>query len=146
MRKMILAALGAATMLTSVPAAAQDLPLVGGDYWDVAAIKIDDGHFADYADFLVSDSRKQNESAKSKGWIKAYYNLANNKPRKDEPDLYLVTVSDRIPTPAEQIARNKEMNAYLQSDDRKQIAGSGHRATFRHLEGDMLLQQLIMAH
>ena len=146
MRKIMLAALGAATMLTSIPATAQEVPLVGGDYWDVAAIKIDDGHFADYADFLGSDSRKQNEYAKSKGWIKAYYILSNNNPRKDEPDLYLVTVSDRIPTPAEAIARNKEVNAYLQSDDRKQLAGSGHRATFRHLEGDMLLQQLVMAH
>ena len=146
MRKMMLAALGAATMLTSVPAAAQDLPLVAGDYWDVTSIKIDDGHFADYANFLVSDPRKQNEYAKSKGWIKAYYILSNNNARKDEPDLYLVTVSDRIPTPAEQIARNKEMNAYLQSDDRKQIAGSGHRATYRHITGDMLLQELNLAH
>ena len=146
MHKFALAALGAAVMITSAPAVAQDLPLVGGDYWDVTSIKIDDGHFADYADFLVGDSRKQNEYAKSKGWIKAYYILSNNNNRKDEPDLYLVTVSDRIPTPAEQLARNKEMNAYLQSDDRKQIAGSGHRATYRHITGDMLLQQLVMAH
>ena len=65
MRKITLAALGAATMLTSIPAVAQELPLVGGDYWDVTSVKIDDGHFADYADFLVSDSRKQNEFAKS---------------------------------------------------------------------------------
>ena len=107
MRKLMLGALGAAILATSVPAAAQDLPLVGGDYWDVTGIKIDDGHFADYADFLVSDSRKQNEYAKSKGWIKAYYILSNNNARKDEPDLYLVTVSDRIPTPAEQIAREQ---------------------------------------
>ncbi|MFL6724939.1 MAG: hypothetical protein ACJ8FS_00310 [Sphingomicrobium sp.] len=145
MRKLILGALGAAMMLGAVPAVAQDLPLVGGDYWDVTAIKIDDGHFGDYADFLVSDSRKQNEFAKSKGWIKAYYILSNNNPRKDEPDLYLVTVSDRMATPAEAIARNKEMNAYLQSDDRKQIAGSGHRATYRHITGDMLLQELVAA-
>ena len=145
MRKLILGALVAAMMLGAVPAVAQDLPLVGGDYWDVTAIKIDDGHFGDYADFLVSDSRKQNEFAKSKGWIKAYYILSNNNPRKDEPDLYLVTVSDRMATPAEAIARNKEMNAYLQSDDRKQIAGSGHRATYRHITGDMLLQELVAA-
>ena len=146
MRKTVLCALGAAILSSSIPAYAQDLPLVGGDYWDVTAVKIDDGHFGDYADFLMSESRKQNEFAKSKGWIKAYYILSNNNPRKDEPDLYLVTVSDRIPTPAEQIARNKEMNAYLQTDDRKQIAGSGHRATYRHITGDMLLQQLVPAH
>ena len=146
MRKLILAALGAGTMLLSFPAAAQNLPLVGGDYWDVTSVKIDDGHFADYADFLVNKARKQNEFAKSKGWIKAYYILSNNHPRKDEPDLYLVTVSDRMATPAEQISRNNEMNAFLQSDDRKEIAGSGQRATYRHITGDMLLQEMVMAH
>src|SRR3954453_7853891 len=146
MRKMMLAALGAATMLTAVPAVAQDVPLVGGDYWDVQSITIDDGHFADYADFLVSDSRKQNEYAKSKGWIKAYYVLSNNNPRKDEPDLYLVTVSDRMATPAEQISRGKELNAYMQSDDRKDLAASGQRATYRHITGDILLQELVQAH
>ena len=146
MRKLILGALGATLMMSAVPLGAQNLPLVGGDYWDVTAVKIDDGHFADYADFLVSKARRQNEFAKSKGWIKAYYVLSNNNPRKDEPDLYLVTVSDRIPTPAEQIARNKEMNAFLQSDDRKEIAQSGQRATYRHITGDMLLQELVAGH
>ena len=146
MRKAILGALGAATMLSAMPAHAQDLPLVGGDYWDVTAVKIDDGHFAEYADFLVTRARRQNEYAKSKGWIKAYYVLSNNNPRKDEPDLYLVTVSDRMPTPAEQIARDREMNAYMQSDDRREIAGSGQRATYRHIQGDMLLQELVAAH
>ena len=67
-------------------------------------------------------------------------------PRKDEPDLYLVTVSDLMPTPAEQMARSKEMNAYLQTDDRKSLAGSGQRATYRHITGDMLLQQMVWAH
>lgn len=146
MRKLIIGALGATMLLTAFPANAQNLPLVGGDYWDVTAVKIDDGHFADYADFLVNKARRQNEFAKSKGWIKAYYILSNNNPRKDEPDLYLVTVSDRMATPAEQIARNKEMNAYLQSDDRKEIASSGQRATYRHITGDMLLQELVLAH
>ena len=146
MHKLILGAIGAATMLWTIPSAAQELPLVGGDYWDVTAVKIDDGHFGDYADFLVNKSRRQNEYAKSKGWIKAYYVLSNNNPRKDEPDLYLVTVSDRIPTPAEQVARNKGMNAFLQSDERKEIAQSGQRATYRHITGDLLLQELVMAH
>jgi hypothetical protein len=146
MRKLMIGALGVATMLVSVPAAAQDLQLVGGDYWDVTSVKIDDGHMGDYSDFLASQFRKENDYAKSKGWIKAYYIFGNANPRKDEPDLYLVTVSDRMPTPAEQIARNKEMNAYLQTDDRKSLAGSGQRATYRHITGDMLLQQLVWAH
>src|SRR6478736_8779991 len=133
MRKMILAALGAGMLLVSAPAAAQDLPLVGGDYWDVTSVKIDDGHFGDYADFLAGQFRKENEFAKSKGWIKAYYIFSNVNNRADEPDLYLVTVSDHVATPAEQIARNKDINAHNASSDRKEIASSGQRATFRHI-------------
>jgi hypothetical protein len=143
MRKMILAALGAGLLTLSVPVAAQDVPLVGGDYWDVTSVKIDDGHFGDYADFLAGQFRKENEFAKSKGWIKAYYIFSNNNNRADEPDLYLVTVSDHVATPAEQVARNKELNAHMATDDRKQIAGSGQRASFRHITADMLLQQLV---
>ena len=142
MRKHILAAFGAATLACAVPAAAQELPLVGGDYWDVTSVKIDDGHFGNYADYLATQFRKENEFAKSKGWIKAYYVFSNVNNRADEPDLYLVIVSDHVATPAEQVARAKEMNAYLQTDDRKQIAGSGQRATYRHITADMLLQQL----
>lgn len=143
MLKLTFAALGAATMLWAVPAAAQELPLVPGDYWDVTEVKVDDGHFADYADFLADRFRRNNEFAKSKGWIKAYYVFSNVNPRKGEPDLYLVTVFDRMPTPAEQIARNKETNAHFQSDDRKEIAASGQRATYRHIEADTLLQQMV---
>lgn len=146
MRNMMLAALGAGLLAFAVPATAQEIPVVGGDYWDVTSVKIDDGHFGDYADFLAGQFRRQNEFAKSKGWIKAYYIFSNNNNRADEPDLYLVTVSDRIPTPAEVIARNKEMNAFMATDDRKQLAGSGQRATYRHITGDMLLQQLVFTH
>src|SRR4029079_2838606 len=113
MRRLMLGALGAGCLALSFPAVAQALPLVGGDYWDVTSVKIDDGHFGDYADFLTTQFRKENDFSKSKGWIKAYYIFGNVNPRKDEPDLYLVTVSDRIPTPAEAIARNKELNAYM---------------------------------
>src|SRR5690348_15717774 len=147
MRKLMLGAFGAATLiLTSVPAVAQDLPLVGGDYWDVTSVKIDDGHFGDYADFLAGQFRKTNEYAKSKGWIKAYYVFSNVNNRSDEPDLYLVTVSDHVATPAEQIARTKEINAHNASTDRKEISASGQRATYRHITADMLLQQLVYQH
>jgi len=143
MRRLMLGALGAGCLALSFPAVAQDLPLVGGDYWDVTSVKIDDGHFGDYADFLAGQFRKDNEFAKSKGWIKAYYIFSNVNNRADEPDLYLVTVSDHVATPAEQIARTKEINAAMQTNDRKEIAGSGQRATYRHITADMLLQQMV---
>ena len=115
MRKTMIAALGAATMLFATPAAAQDFPVKGGDYWTVAEITIDDGHFGDYADHLAGLYRKSVDFQKSKGWIKASYILANVNKRAGEPDLYLVTIADRPTTPAEDEARANETNAFLQS-------------------------------
>ena len=146
MRKLMLAAVGAALLGMASPALAQEMPLVGGDYWDVTAVTIDDGRFGDYADFLAAGFRKESEYAKSKGWIKGYYILSNVNPRKDEPDLYLVRITDHVPTPAEETERNKEVTAYLQTTDRQMMAESGARAKFRHVAGSMLLQAMVWAH
>lgn len=142
MRKTMLAALGAATMLFATPAAAQDFPVVGGDYWTISEITVDDGHFGDYADHLAGLYRKTIDFQKSKGWIKASYILANVNKRANEPDLYLVTITDKLTTPAEDEARAKEINAHLQSSARQSEAKSGERAKFRHLGGTMLLQEM----
>jgi hypothetical protein len=146
MRKMMLAALGTGAMLWTVAAPAQELPIKSGDFWDVGAITIDDGHFGDYADYLASQYRKNMEFQKSKGWIKGYYILSNVNKRAGEPDLYLVTVFDHMTTPAEDIQREKEMNAFLQQNTRQAMAGSGQRANYRHLGSDMLLQEMTWSH
>ena len=146
MRKFILGAVGAAMMLAAAPAAAQELPLVPGDYWDVSGITIDDGHFGDYADFLAADFRKESEFAKSKGWIKGYHILSNVNAREGEPDIYLVRVYDHVPTTVEDLQREKEMNAYMSQSTRAAMAASGHRATFRHVKSNEMLQELNWAH
>jgi hypothetical protein len=146
MRKFALAALCAATVLCAVPAAAQELPLKTGDFWDVSAITIDDGHFGDYADYLAGQYRKNMEFQKSKGWIKGYHIFANVNKRSDEPDLYLVTIFDHVTTPAEDVQREKDANAFLQQNTRQSLAGSGQRATYRHLGSDMLLQEMVWSH
>ena len=129
-------------MLIATPAAAQELPLVTGDFWNVAEVTIDDGQFATYADHLAGQYRKSMEFQKSKGWIKDYYILSNNNKRAGEPDLYLVTIFDHVATPAEDIQREKEINAYLAENTRQGIAKSGDRAKYRKLGGNFLLQEL----
>ena len=54
-----------------------------------------------------------------------------------------MTITDHIATPAESEAREKELNAYLQSSQRQQDTLSGARAKFRHLGGTMMLQEMI---
>jgi hypothetical protein len=143
MHKTLVAALGAATMLFATPATAQDFPLDNGNFWNVTEVTIDDGHFGDYADFLAGQWRKNQEFSKSKGWIKDYYVLANNNKRAGEPDLYLVAIFDHVTTPAEDIARGKQFDAFMASTARQQDAQSGARAKFRHVGGSMLLQELV---
>ena len=143
MRKTMIAALGAATMLFATPAATQDFPLTGGNYWTVGEITIDDGHFGDYADHLAGLYRKSVDFQKSKGWIKASYILANVNKRAGEPDPYLVTIADRPTTPAEDDARANETTAFLQSSARQGDAQSGARAKYRHLGSSMLLQEQV---
>jgi hypothetical protein len=142
MHKMMIAALGAAAFAFATPAIAQDFPVTGGDYWTVAEISIDDGHFGDYADHLAGLYRKSMDFQKKKGWIKSSYILANVNKRAGEPDLYLVTIADRPTTPAEDEARAKETNAYLQSSARQGDVQSGERAKYRKLGGSMLLQEM----
>jgi len=143
MHKFMIAALGAATIAFAGPAAAQDYPLKNGNFWNVAEVTIDDGHFGDYADHLAGMYRKSQDFAKSKGWIKESIILANINKRAGEPDLYLVTITDHITTPAEDEAREKEFNAFLATSARQQDAQSGARAKFRKLGGNFLLQELL---
>ena len=143
MNRSVLFALCASTIAFAVPVAAQDYPLKGGNFWTVAEIMIDDGHAGDYADHLVGAYRKQIDFSKSKGWMKNSYILSNVNKRAGEPDLYLVTVSDRVTTPAEDQAREKELNAFLATTARDQDKQSGARAKFRKLGGSMLLQEML---
>ena len=143
MNKMMMAALGAVSMSLAMPAAAQDIPLKGGDYWTVSDVMIDDGHGADYADYLAGQYRKQLDWQVSKGYIKSYKILDNVNKRAGEADLYLVTTFDHMPTNAENEARRVASNAFMQMSDRQGQAGSGERAKYRHLGSTMLLQESV---
>jgi len=142
MHKTVLAALGAATVLFAAPTAAQEVPLVPGEYWETTEVTVQDGQFGAYADYLAAQWKRNQEFAKSKGWIKDYHVFGTVNARAGEPDLYLVTVYDRQPTAVEQQAREKEMNAFLQSDMRREDTAFAGRATMRKIGGSMLMQEL----
>lgn len=146
MKTYMLAALGAVAMSFAVPAVAQEIPLKDGGYWTVTDIMIDDGHTADYADYLAGNYRKQMEWQKSKGYISGYKILSNVNKRAGEADLYLVTMFDHMPTNAESETRNAAFNAYMATDNRKMEAGSGERAKYRHRGSSLLLQEQVWRH
>ena len=143
MRNSMLAILGSATLFIAAPATAQEVPLIPGDYWEVAEIDVNDGQGPAYADYLASRWRQNQEFAKSKGWIKDYMIFSVVNRRADEPDLYLVTVFDRAPSAAEQVAREKEFDAFMKTNARQEGAAFASRGTIRKVGGEMLLQRLL---
>ncbi len=141
-RLVLMLAIGTASFATTAPAAADDFPLVAGDYWDVTGIHIKDGGGLAYATFLAGEWRKDQEFAKSKGWIKNYMILANTYPRKDEPDVYLITITDRLATGAEGEKRSDEYLEWSKTSIAQMQKESGNRAEFREVGSNSLLQEL----
>lgn len=131
----------AAPIALAPSAMAQDFPLVAGDYTSVSGIFIQDGGTLAYAKFLADEWAKQQEFAKSKGWISDYKIYINVDARDSEPNVYLTETYKSVPTGAEMEKRNKEWEAWSKKSDAQMDAESGNRAKFRTLRGTMMLQE-----
>ena len=144
MKSVRLAAIAAATLLFTAPLAvqAQSDPFMGGDYVAVTAISIDDGHYLDYATFLGGFFKAQEEYAVKQGWQTSWEILSNVHPRKGEPDLYLMRRFKNIPDGAEGERRSQMIRDNVKMSDAQMEAASGDRAKFRHVDSNMLLQEM----
>jgi len=135
--------LSAAAATMSAAASAQEKwPLVFGDYWEVTGIDIKDGGGLSYAKFLASEWKDNLEFSKSKGWIKGYKIFSNVHPRANEPDLYLVTISESIESAAVGDKRFEEFQAWKKKTIAQMQTESGNRAEYREVLSDALLQEL----
>ena len=141
-RSMIVLALAALSVLGASRAVADQYPVVGGDFWEVTGVKLKDGGALSYANFLASEWKKDQEFAKSKGWIKSYMVLANTYAREGEPDLYLITVTDRLITGPEGEKRQAEYMEWSKTSIADMEKASGNRAEFRTILTSSLLQEL----
>lgn len=143
-RSIVLAlAFTAASTMLATSAFAQEWPLAGGDYWDVAGIDVKDGGGLKYATWLATEWKKNAEFAKSKGWIKDYKILSNNYPRQGEPDLYLIRVMENIASGPEGEKRFEEYREWNKKSIEALVSESGNRAEYREVLSSSLLQELL---
>lgn len=138
--KMALVAL-AMTLPLAAPAAAQQFPLAPGQYVQMNGIAVKDGGTLKYAQWLASEWKKEQEYAKSQGWISDYGIYSNVNPRAGEPDIYLVVTFPSMPDAAEQERRGKAYDAWSSTTMEQQMAASGNRAEYRTSITSMLLQE-----
>jgi hypothetical protein len=139
------AAAGVTMMAIATPTLAQEEnPWKQGNYWDVSGIHIKDGGGLKYAQFLASSWVKNQEFAKSQGWISSYMVLSNEYPREGEPDLYLITVFTSMASPDEQDKRTQAWREFNKKTMSQMQAESGARADYRTVGGQMLLRELVL--
>jgi hypothetical protein len=141
-RTILVLALGATSMLMAARTMADEWPLAPGNFWDVTGVKVKDGGGLAYANFLASEWRENQEFAKSKGWIKSYMIFSNSYARPGEPDIYLVTVTEDIPSAATSEKRQDEYMAWRKKTLMQMEKESGNRAEFREVISSSLLQEM----
>lgn len=138
MNKLML--LPALALACAAPLAAQDYPVVPGDYVTVSMITVEDGHDLDYANHLAGMWRKGQDFAVKQGWINSYEIQTNENKRPGEPDYFLVTRFSKFADPAQEEAREKAYNSYMAMTAAQMQAASGERAKYRKVMGSMLLR------
>ena len=144
MKKMMFTAMLAAPLaiVLAAPAMAQNAQMTSGDYEEVGMISVSDGAGLDYINYLATTWKKNQEFAKSKGWITGYQVLANVNPRAGEPDFYLVTSFSNMPDANEEEKRDAAYRDFMKQSDAEMAAASGDRAKYRTQLGSVLLRQL----
>jgi hypothetical protein len=139
------AAAGVTMLAIATPTLAQEEnPWKQGNYWDVSSIHVKDGSGLKYAQFLASNWVKNQEFAKSQGWISNYMVLSNEYPREGEPDLYLITVYASMPSSDEADSRTKAWREFNKKTMGQMEAESGARADYRTLGNQVLLREMLL--
>ena len=136
------ALIAVAPLALATPAMADEFPLVAGDYTTMTGIYIQDGGSVSYATYLANEWKKNQDFAKSKGWISDYKIYFNVDARDGEPNLYLTQTYDYWPSGAEGEKLNKEWDAWSKKTNAQMAAESGNRAKFRTVKGSMTLQEM----
>lgn len=131
----------ASPVVLTTAAAAQEWPFIGGEYSTMTGIFIKDGGSYKYAQYLATEWARDQEFAKSQGWISDYKMYGNVNPRDGEPSIYLVVTFPSIPDAAEDERRAKAYDAWSKKTIAQSEAEAGNRAEYRTVMGAMLLQE-----
>jgi hypothetical protein len=142
MKSLLILVFCSASATWATRALADEFPMIPGDFWEVTGVQLKDGGALAYANFLATEWKADQEFAKSKGWIKGYMVLGNDYPRKGEPDLYLIVISDHIATGPEGDKRNDEYKAWKKKTEAQMQKEQGNRLEIREIGSNWLLQEL----
>ena len=127
----------------AVPAFAQDRAWAEGAVTQVSSIKIVDGQFENYMEYLSKNWKPIMEEAKKAGYVLDYAVYAASAHNPQEPDLFLVVT---VPNMAMLDGMDKKMDPIAQKVTsqgvRERDEASGKRVVMRTLMGEELLREI----
>ncbi len=95
-----------------------------------------------YAQWLAGEWRTNEDFFVSQGWNTRYELLTNEFPRKGEPDFYIVRYFPKFIDNAEGEKRRQVMMQRYKRTEQKLQEESAGRASYRTVEGSMLLRKM----
>jgi hypothetical protein len=129
----------------AVPAFAQDRAWSEGAVTQVTSIKLVDGQFENYMDYLSRNWKPVMEEAKKAGYVLSYAVYSATAHNPNEADLYLVVT---VPNMGMLDGMNAKMDPIQQKVTRLNVReaeeASGKRVVMRNIIGEELLREIVL--
>jgi hypothetical protein len=122
---------------------AQERPYQDGPVVIVTSVKLEDGQFENYMEYLSKNWRGVMEESKKAGFVLDYHVLTNQAHTPDEPDMYLVVMYPNMAALDGMDAKMDPISAKVtKMNYRQQDEASGKRVSMRTILGSELLREL----
>ena len=134
-----------AIALAASPAFAQERAYKDGPVVIVTAVKIVDGQFENYMDYLQGNWKRVMEESKTAGIVSDYHVYGAQAHNPDEADLYLV-VSYPNMAALDNMDQKMEpiMAKVMKMNVKQRDEASGKRTVMRNILGEELLRELVL--
>ncbi len=122
---------------------AQELPYKAGAVLDVTSIRVHDGKFFEYWNFLEKEFRPLMEESKKQGLILSYHVYGAMARTPQDPNLFLVVAyANYAAFDGLEEKTNVVMKKLFDLSPQKADKEAGERGPLRTIIGDQLLQEL----
>lgn len=133
-----------AFVLFVTAAGAQERSYKDGPVTVVTSVKVVDGQFENYMDFLSKTWRPIQEEAKAAGMVLEYHVMGAQAHSPDEADLYLVVTYPNMATFDDMDKKMDPITAKVtKMSIKQQDEASGKRTVMRQIIGQQLLRELV---
>ncbi len=123
---------------------AQERPYQDGPVAVVTSVKVVDGQFENYLEYLGKTWRQVMEESKTAGVVLEYHVMETQAHSPDEPDLYLVVMYPNMAAFDDMDKKTDPINAKVtKMTVKQQDEASGQRTAMRTILGSQMMRELV---